>query len=248
MGLRNKEPATETMYATARRESIAKGIIPAWRLMKRQTEDDGGGELRLHRQWSQTAQRLWEQARPISGTIAEKYLREACVITIKSLPSCLRFTPSLKHPECHRRFPAMLAKVEQDNACLGICITWLEGPGTGKPPGTRRGVYGSYRGGAVRLTSPGEVLAIAERVETALAIFEATGLATWAALEPANLTILELPEIVKEVVICPDNDLDSAAERAALLAARRFQREGRRTRIVISDAIQSIRLKLRRPR
>jgi putative DNA primase/helicase len=90
---------------------------------------------------------------------------------------------------------------------------------------------GPIRGGAARLASAGETLALAEGIETALSVQQATGIPTWAALGTANLLRVELPAIVREIIICAD--ADSAGEKAAQEAARRFLRDGRRVRIAL---------------
>jgi phage/plasmid primase-like uncharacterized protein len=42
---------------------------------------------------------------------------------------------------------------------------------------------------------------------------------------------LRLPTVVRQVIICADNDQNGAGERAAQAAAGRFLREGRKVRI-----------------
>ena len=54
-------------------------------------------------------------------------------------------------------------------------------------------------------------------------------MAGWAAISAGNLPDLELPEIVRSVVIAADND--KVGLNAANAAAHRFIREGRRVQI-----------------
>jgi len=58
---------------------------------------------------------------------------------------------------------------------------------------------------------------------------QATGLPAWAALSTSGVQALELPDEVRDVVVLADGD--DPGESAALTAARRWRREGRRVRI-----------------
>ncbi len=61
----------------------------------------------------------------------------------------------------------------------GVAVTWLSADGTDKAPvETPREIFGPIRGGAVRLAPPSETLAIAEGIEIALSVLQATGIPT----------------------------------------------------------------------
>jgi putative DNA primase/helicase len=94
-------------------------------------------------------------------------------------------------------------------------------------------MLGCAAGGAVRLASAGEMLMVAEGVETAAAAMTATIQPTWAALSTSGMVALILPPIVGTVIILADNDINGAGERAAYVAAQRWIAEGRRVRIVM---------------
>ena len=149
------------------------------------------------------------------------------------MPRVLRFIPLLMHREFGWPFPALIAGVQDaGGAFRAISITWLCADGRDKAPvDPARKIYGAYRGGAVRLAPAAEVLALAEGIETALSVLQATGIPTWAALGTSNLALVELPEIVREIIICADNDVNGAGEKAALAAAAKFTREGQRVLI-----------------
>jgi putative DNA primase/helicase len=66
---------------------------------------------------------------------------------------------------------------------------------------------------------------IAEGIETALSVMQATGQTAWAALSTSGMRTLELPASVRNVVILADGDY--AGETAAQNAALRWTREGR---------------------
>jgi putative DNA primase/helicase len=70
-------------------------------------------------------------------------------------------------------------------------------------------------------------------VETALAAMQACSMPAWAALSTSGMTALQLPPIVRTIVIVADNDANGAGERAARTAAQRWLAEGRRVRIAM---------------
>lgn len=86
-------------------------------------------------------------------------------------------------------------------------------------------------GGAIRLY-PLEVsqpLALAEGVETALAVHQSTGWPVWACVSAIGLERVQLPPEVREVVIAADHD--KAGLEAANALARRLLGENRRVRL-----------------
>ena len=159
------------------------------------------------------AQRLWLEAMPIAGTVAEQYLRQRAITC--ELPDTLRYHPECWHPSA-KRLPAMLAVVE-GAANFALHRTYLAPNGSGKakvdPP---KAMLGNVSGGAVRLAKASGPLVVAEGIETALSLCCGllNGPATvWAALSTAGLVSLKLPPKVGKLVIAADND--KAGHRAA---------------------------------
>jgi DNA primase len=108
----------------------------------------------------------------------------------------------------------------------GISLTWLCADGSGKAPvDPPRKIYGPYGGGCIRLAPAAEQLVLCEGIESGLSILQACTLPVWAGLSASNLPHVELPAIVREVIVAAD--ADEAGEAAAQAAARRFLREGR---------------------
>jgi putative DNA primase/helicase len=145
-----------------------------------------------------------------------------------SPPRCLRWLASCRHPS-GAVLPAMIARVDNvDGELIGVHRTYLT------PDWRRydRASLGPIAGGAVRLAAAAKILAIAEGIETALAIFSATGIPTWAALSTSGLRSLMLPQVAETVFIGADNDHNGAGESAARDAAARWVAEGREVRIV----------------
>lgn len=173
--------------------------------------------------------RIWREARSAMGTPVEMYLRTRG-ITI-SVPPSLRFHPNLKHPS-GLYLPAMVAGVQTlEGRVVAVHRTFLKSDGTGKANVERQKMMlGPCAGGAVRFAKAGSIVAIAEGIETALSIaLVCPELAVWAALSTSGMVALQLPDTVREVIICAD--ADPAGRRAATDTALRLRHEGRSVRI-----------------
>jgi hypothetical protein len=169
------------------------------------------------------ALRLWDDAQPVAGTLAETYLRARGITC--ALPETLRFTPSCWHATA-QRFPALVALVEGADA-TAVHRTYLRADGTGKADAApAKAMLGACGGGAVRLTHGAGPLFVAEGIETALSI--AGGLipgasSVWAALSTSGITGLHLPTEAGALTIAPDGDpagrkaANALAERATAL-------------------------------
>jgi putative DNA primase/helicase len=94
-------------------------------------------------------------------------------------------------------------------------------------------IPGATRGGAIRLYPAGETLAVTEGIETALAVHLAIGLPVWAAICAGGMARLIVPNVVRLVVICADNDI--AGLDAARALARRLLVEQRRVKLLTPD-------------
>jgi phage/plasmid primase-like uncharacterized protein len=118
----------------------------------------------------------------------------------------------------------------------GIHRTYIRPDGKGKAAFLpHKMTLGRIAGGAVRLASTGPTLAVAEGIESALSVMQATGVPTWAALSAGNLKLLQLPspDVVREILIFGDNDASGTGQKAALAAAERWALEGRQVRLVL---------------
>ncbi|HYU46745.1 MAG TPA: toprim domain-containing protein [Terriglobales bacterium] len=117
-----------------------------------------------------------------------------------------------------------------DSEPLGVHRTFLSRDVAGKAPVTPpKMMLGPCRGGVVRLGIPTNPLMVGEGIETCLAAMQATGLSAWAALSTSGMGVLDLPPVVREVIVLADGD--DAGESAAKTAALRWRREGRLVRI-----------------
>jgi hypothetical protein len=170
------------------------------------------------------AKRLWEEAQPITGTIAETYLRGRGITC--ELPETLRFHRACWHGPTAKRWPAMVGAVQGANL-PAVHRTYLRPDGSGKadiePP---KAMLGGTQGGAVRLADGLGPLVVAEGIETALSL--ASGLlrtpaTVWAALSTSGIRGLNLSPVASRLTIAPDGDApgheaaNALAERAHAL-------------------------------
>ena len=127
--------------------------------------------------------KIWATAAPIAQTVGEQYF---CSRAIRCpLPASLRFLAKLEHWPTRQMLPAIVARVDGvDSAFLGVHLTFLtiDGKTNAALGGKRKLMLGGTRGGTVRLGEPDGELTVAEGIETALSVMEATGCPTWAAL------------------------------------------------------------------
>ncbi len=94
---------------------------------------------------------------------------------------------------------------------------------------------GATTGGAIQLFEPSDTLAIAEGIETALAINQMLQEPVWAATSANGMAAMQVPSSVKFVVICADNDLSGRGEIAAKELATRLYSEGKEVHILAPD-------------
>jgi len=195
------------------------------------------GEAKPDEKRRKALQRLWGEAIPLESKGAElgrRYL-EARGLNLKAiLPGLqnLRFHPSLEYREGGKVLgvlPALLARVEHpQHGLVALHRTYLSPDGRGKaqvpsPKKLTKAVFeGATKGAAIRLYPlEGEALALAEGIETALAVREAGFLPVWATVSANGLEWVELPREVRSVLIAADHD-PRGLEAAHNLAGRLF--------------------------
>jgi hypothetical protein len=166
------------------------------------------------------AKRLWLEAQPITGTIAETYLRGRGITC--ELPETLRFHRACWHGPTAKRWPAMVGAVQGANL-PAVHRTYLRPDGLGKadiePP---KAMLGAVTGGAVRLADGLGPLVVAEGIETALSLASGrlwTPSTVWAALSTSGIRGLHLPPTTSRLTIAPDGDAPGR-EAANALAER----------------------------
>ena len=136
--------------------------------------------------------------------------------------------------------PAMLAIFETaDDEEIAVFRTYLDPDGDGKAnvpiqkkctPPVRKG---ATMGAAIRLYEAGEVLGIAEGIETAEAVRQATGTPMWATCAANRLEKVIVPASVSEVQVWADNDSSGTGQNAADKLAKRLMKQGFRVKVLL---------------
>ncbi|QYO75324.1 DUF7146 domain-containing protein [Devosia salina] len=176
---------------------------------------------------SAKAMRIWSEAVPIAGTLAEAYLASR---GLAYDGDALRFHPSC--PFGKDRHPAMLGLMTDilTNEPTGIHRTALLADGSGKAaPGKQ--MMGRAKYAVVRL-SPDETvthgLAVAEGIETALA---ALFRPIWACLSAGTMSAFPALSGIESVTIFADHD--PAGVKAANDCGKRWHEAGREVHMVM---------------
>jgi DNA primase len=181
------------------------------------------------------ARTIWREAQRVTGTLAERYLREVRAIGLHDLPDCLRFHAALQpDPRSPETFPAMIVGVTNNNGeIVAIQRTFLAADGRGKASiSAPKRSLGPIGLGCVRLADAAALLGIAEGVETGLSAMQMFKMPVWCALG-SNLSRIDLPQLARNVVIFADKG--RAGEDAAAKARIEFKAQGRRVSVQFPD-------------
>lgn len=205
--------------AAAEVERIVGSIEPA--ATKRQTTEADKREA---------CKRIWSESRPVTdGDPVALYLLHR--VGIETAPGCIRFHPALpyRHDDgTVTKHPAMLARVQDadGNGCA-IHRTYLTTDGSKANVSAPKKIIGSLPPrAAVRLSSPGWHIGIAEGIETALSASVLFELPVWAAISAIGLERWTPPEGITEVIIFGDNDRSATGQAAAWNLAKRLIASG----------------------
>jgi putative DNA primase/helicase len=219
------------------------------------------------RAWASKAiQRLWDEGISLEtpdAACARLYLENRGLSTILghiTSTSVLRFheacpywfkAPGEKKPILIGRYPAILAQVvDREGNTITIHRIYLTRDGQKAAP-SYNGVLlasrkkmpavrpGASRGASVRLFPAGQTLGLGEGLETCLAAHVLSGgeLQVWAAVDAGGLEAVEVPDIVREVVILSDRDPNQRGQSAAGRLRKRMLAQGREARILIPSLL-----------
>lgn len=184
------------------------------------------------------AKRIWNEARPVvPGDDVDRYLCGRG-LGLEQYPKVLRCHPALgyyekvgdktkKLGEC----PAMLACIQgADGHAVTLHRTYLKDGKKAFGTQSKKVLSSGVNGAAVRLCEATQELAVAEGIETALAVYLATAKPVWAALSAGNLERLWIPASVRRICIYGDNDAGTQfdGQAAAYNLARRLCKQSER--------------------
>lgn len=180
------------------------------------------------------ARRIWREAIPAAGTLAEAYLSSRGLSLLADAP--LRF-----HPACLRgaeRLPAMVALMTTPATAepCGVHRTFLRADGAGKADGPGKMMAGEA--GVIRLVTDEDVtlgLGLAEGIETALAVMQRTGWRpVWAASSAGAIARFPVLPGIEALTVFADTG--AAGIAAAEKCTARWRDAGREARIVAPPA------------
>ena len=183
------------------------------------------------------ARRLWDRAHAIAGTRAETYLKARAIALPPVGTNALRYLPRLKHTPSGREFPCLIASLtDWTNRLVAVQRTFLAEDGTKKAPViSAKMTLGPMGHAAVKLIEPrGEILALAEGIETALSAYALHFIPTWATLSAKRLSQIRIPPHIRRVVIFADKG--PAGEEAAARAAHLYRTCGIKVHVVPPSA------------
>jgi putative DNA primase/helicase len=149
----------------------------------------------------------------------------------------LRAMPYVEDGKRTGEYPAMLAPIYRDGKFLTYHVTYLDQGQKASVPTPRKILPGPpLSGGACPLYRPeGDVLGIAEGIETAIAAKMLFGIPVWAALNTSLMTGWTPPKHVREVWIFGDHDAHLAGHAAAYALAHRLLLKGLKAEIRIPE-------------
>lgn len=171
--------------------------------------------------WAE-ARRVWVNAVPIGGTMAEAYLRSRGAWSDHlGDGEALRFVPTLRATKHEAGYlPAMVARVsDPTGAGVNVHRTFLhEG----------RKVYRAMmpgavpEGSAIRLFPSSERLGVAEGIETSLRAAHRFGVPTWSAITAGGMERWDPPAGTAHLDVFGDSDHSFAGQASAYILARKL--------------------------
>ncbi|MFN7098301.1 MAG: toprim domain-containing protein, partial [Gammaproteobacteria bacterium] len=205
----------------------------------RQISDDKSIKTQEDLAKIEKAKYLYSISKPLTGTLAEKYLKQHRGIQLGKWPESLRFLPTNTTAPADKQFPpSLLTKAENAKGEIeAVQLIYLDKQSSAKADiDVQKRQFGRMRFGAYAVIQDGNnsKIMIAEGVETALSIAQANPKAkVVTTLSGGNLTNIKLPDDTKEVVICADNDKGKEhAMKVLAPAIERFHEQGKQVAIV----------------
>lgn len=171
--------------------------------------------------------RVWSEAAPLrEGDQAMRYLAGRGLHVDLPVPA-LRLHPGLVYRDggdTLGKFPALVALVTgPDGKGVTLHRTYLQDGRKAPVPSPKKLMPGKpIKGAAIRLHPSGDVLGIAEGIETALAARQLFGVPVWSCVSAAGIESFITPQEVRKVIVFGDNDESGTGQAAAWALAKRL--------------------------
>ena len=187
------------------------------------------------------AKKLYEKSVSITGTLAERYLKEYRGLRHYK-EADLRFIPSIStwHDNKKAQVPALLSIARDDQGNINHLQVIRLDPRTGDKDRQSKIIkqtYGAMRGCVVELNkkSTSDTTYLAEGVETGLSILESHKEArVIAVLSKSNFLNVALNQLTEKVVLCLDNDGQKTfSDEIIYKAIQRIQDAGKMVSVVM---------------
>lgn len=177
---------------------------------------------------------LWGESIPLDGTtLGDRYLWEHRgfgdlrdrLLADTQFTSTVHFHPHVLYARDWYLPALVISMVNPEDQLVSLRRIYLAGDGSKAKVNTPKKQMPLGRetaGSAHRLQKASDKLAVAEGIETAIAISHLTGYPVWAAGDAFKLETMFIPPTVNQVLICADNDENGRGKRAADALAQRI--------------------------
>lgn len=178
---------------------------------------------------------LWEKAKPIEGTLAERYLKARGIPddAIATALHVMRFDPACRRGEPYfDAHPALVCLITHivTNEPLAVHRTYLLPDGSWRLPGDgAKLALGPSKGGCIRLSPDDAVtggLSIVEGVETGLSIIGIGVRPVWSVLNAGGIATFPVLSGVECLNVYADNDRAKKGQEAAQRCFERWAEAG----------------------
>lgn len=244
--------ASKALHEVADYFKCGSGVAPARMITKQPISTTSDAAPVVDEAIQKSNQRLWSAGVAVSdGDPVDCYLKCTRGLNLPVVPPGLRYHSTVPYYDEKGAlvdfYSAMLAQViNAAGQVVAIHKTYLNEDGTKIDLSpvkklSRAIVPGATQGAAIQLFEAGETLAVAEGIETALAVHILADeyLPTWATVTANGLETLELPSCVKRLIIAADNDASNRGQQAAERLAARQVARGVTCQILIPETVGS---------